>query len=203
MKVEKTWFYSFARVIIGFIYTVIFHAKARGTENFPTDTHCIIISNHISAWDPLTIAKFYKVSEVHFIAKDSLFKIPVLRLILRGLHAFPVSRGETDMSAMRTSMQVLRDGHVLGIFPEGHRQPSGQVGKIETGVAVMALKSNVPMVPVMISGKYRPFGKLRMAVGKPIPLDDLRARRADTETLEEVKARVRASLEALGPMTDF
>lgn len=203
MNKEKTWLYSFARLLAKFIYGVIFRAKARGLENFPNDTNCILIGNHISAWDPITLAHFYTYSEVHFIAKDSLFKFPVLRTLLKWLHAFPVSRGERDMAAMRTCMQVLRDGHVLGVFPQGTRQEDGRVEAVETGIAVMALKSNVPVVPVRIGGRYKLFGKVRASVGKPIPLDDLRATRADSETLEEVKRRVIDALEALRPSMDF
>lgn len=200
---EKTGLYSFARVLAKIICGGLFGARARGVELFPRYENCIILGNHISAWDPITIAHFYKVSEVHFVAKESLFKIPVLPVLLRGLHAIRVNRGETDMGAMRASMQVLKDGHVLGIFPEGHRQQNNQVQGIETGVAVMALKSEVPLVPVLITGKYRLFGKIRMVVGAPIPIEDLRAKRADTETLEALKVRIIDAVEALRPLADF
>lgn len=200
---EKTGLYSFARVLAWFVCRVIFGVKARGMEHFPRYENCIILGNHISAWDPITIAHLYKISEVHFIAKESLFKIPVLPFLLKHLHAFRVNRGETDMSAMRTSMQVIREGHVLGIFPEGHRQKNGKVSSIETGVAVMAIKSEVPIIPVLIEGKYRLFGALRVVVGPPVRIDDLRERRPDAQTLEALKARIIDALEALRPLADF
>ncbi len=203
MNKEKTWFYCFARAVITPLFRWIFRAKAVGVSNFPQNENCIILCNHISAWDPLTIAYFYSVSEIHFISKDSLFKNKLVAAVLKGLHAFPVARGETDMGAMRTAMQVLRDGHVLGIFPEGHRMHSDGVEKIETGIAVMALKSDVPLVPVMLEGKYKIGGKLRMAVGKPIPMEDLRSSRADAETLESVKKRIVEALNGLAPSLKF
>ncbi len=197
MNRERTFFYRFAIAVLWPVYKFIFRAKARGVENFPKDTNCILISNHISAWDPLTIGLFYKESEVHFIAKDSLFKFRPLAAILRWLHAFPVSRGESDMAAMRACMQVLRDGHVLGVFPEGTRGHEGHVREIQTGIAVMALKSAVPVVPILLTGRYRLFGNVRLTVGALVPLDDLRAGRADAVTMDAVKSRVRESIESL------
>lgn len=200
---EKTGLYTFARVVIGFIIKVLFGGRARGMENYPQDENCIILSNHISAWDPLTVAYFYKVSEIHFMGKESLFKNRALGWLLRKLHAFRVNRGESDMSAMREAMKVLKDGHVLGIFPEGHRQQGGRMQSIETGVAVIAMRTDAPLIPVLITGKYRPFGKLRSVIGPPIPIDDLRARRTDSEALEALKARIIDAVEALRPLSDF
>ncbi len=201
MNIEKTGFYTFARFVISVILRFIFGIKFDGMENFPKNQNCILIGNHTSAWDPLTIALFYSHNEVHFMAKESLFKNAFLKLILDNLHAFPVRRGETDMGAMRMCMQVLREGHVLGIFPEGHRQKDGRVKHVETGIAVMALKTEVPIIPVFICGRYRPFGRLRAVAGPPIPLGDLRAKHPDVEILEAVKARVIHSLESLRPST--
>ena len=203
MNKEKTWLYTFARGVIWIINALIFRSKARGVENFPQEESCIILSNHISAWDPLTIANFYKVSEIHFMGKESLFKNRFLRALFMKLHAFPVSRGASDLGAMRVAMQVIRDGHVLGIFPEGTRQKDDRMQSIETGVAVMALKSDVPLVPVHLSGKYRWWGRVRMVVGKPIEIDDLRAKRADSQTLEALKTRIIDAVNDLRPLSDF
>jgi len=203
MTMKKTGFYTFARGLICCVYKVIFRAKARGADNFPKDENFIIYGNHFSAWDPLTIAYAYKAGEIHFMAKDSLFRVPVVRAVLTRLHAFPVNRGSADMAAMRTAMQVLRDGHVLGIFPEGTRQQGGPVSGIETGVAVLALKSDVPLVPVLIGGKYTFWGSVRAVAGEPVRFDDLRGQRVDTETLDEVNRRLVNALEALRPLLDF
>lgn len=197
MKKERTFLYTLLRGVASFLYRIIFLSRIEGRENYPTDQNCIILANHISAWDPVTVAYSYKVSEVHFMGKDSLFKNRLLGGFLRKVHAFPVSRGETDMAAMRTAMQIIRDGKVLGIFPEGHRQKDNRVQHIETGIAVMAMRTDVPLVPVMITGKYRLFGRIRVRVGQPIPLDDLRAAHADAQTLETLKQRIIDALEAL------
>ena len=197
MHVERTWLYRFLIAFCRGLYTILFGAKASGLEHFPKDMNCILLSNHIHAFDPATIAVFYRANEIHFIAKEAIFKHKLLAKFFTKLHAFPVNRGETDMRAMRQAVQVLRDGHVLGIFPEGHRQRDQRVKAIETGVAVIALRSDVPVVPIYISGRYRPFGRLKLTVGPPIPLDDLRAERVDSQALEAVKQRIVAALNAL------
>ena len=197
MNVEKTWLYSFARFLMTILYCSVFRLRARGVERFPKDQNCILLSNHISAWDPLTIAHLYKHNEIHFFAKDSLFKNTFFAVVLRKIHAFPVKRGETDMKAMRHAMQVLKDGHVLGIFPEGHRIYGGEIAPMETGVAVMALKSRVPVTPIFIRGRYRFFSTILVSVGEPISLDDLFGGTADADTLNEVKRRFMRALQAL------
>jgi len=197
MNVEKTGLYSFARLLLNLVYRVIFRVKVAGIHHFPKDENCILFANHISAWDPLTVAYVYKHNEIHFFAKDSLFKNRILAAVLRKIHAFPVKRGETDMKAMRHAMQVLKDGRVLGIFPEGHRNYEGGIAPIETGIAVMALKSRVPVVPILIGGRYRLFSKIIVSVGPPIPLDDLTEKPADVDALKEVKARFTQALQAL------
>lgn len=197
MKVEKTWFYTFARVLLGIVYRCIMPVKVRGIENYPTDQNCILLSNHISAWDPLTVAYTYKHNEIFFFAKDTLFRNKLLAAVLRKLHAFPVKRGETDMKAMRTAMQILKEGHVLGIFPEGHRRNDGTLQPLETGVAVMALKSRVPVVPIIIEGKYRPFQRISVAIGEPILLDTFWEQPVNAEILEAVKQRLMDALQSL------
>jgi len=197
MNVERTWLYSFAKVLLKFLFRFVFRLQARGLEFFPKDQNCILLSNHISAWDPMTITHLYKHNEIHFFAKDSLFKNKLLAAVLRKIHAFPVKRGETDMKAMRHAMQVLKDGHVLGIFPEGHRIHGGELAPIETGVAVMALKSRVPVVPILIRGRYKLFSTIKVSVGEPVPLDGLIGGTADADTLNEVKDRFMRALQAL------
>ncbi|MEG0766404.1 MAG: hypothetical protein RR482_01695, partial [Clostridia bacterium] len=91
---------------------------------------------------------------------------------------------------------------VLGIFPEGHRYHTGQIEKMETGVAVLALKSNVPLVPVYISGHYRVGGRLRIWVGPMVLIDDLRVQGADSTTLEAVKDRLQQALTVLQAKAD-
>lgn len=197
MKKDRTMLYRVLVRVARFIY-LFFGYRAYGTENYPTDRNFIVLGNHISNWDPISIAISCKQWEISFLAKESLFKFKPLGWLIRKLHAMPVARGGgSNMAVMRNSLSVLREGRVLGIFPEGHRYHTGQIEKMETGVAVIAFKSGLPLVPVFIGGKYRLFGKIRVFVGEPIDIDDLREQGSSTETLEAIKDRLQEALMTL------
>lgn len=194
MKREKTVLYTLARGIMAIVYPLIFGARVYGAENFPADQNFIVLANHISNWDPLSLAYACKKWEIHFLAKESLFKNPILRWLITKLHAIPVSRQGTNLAAMRTSLAILRDGHVLGIFPEGHRFHTGKIEKIETGIAMLVLKSDVPLVPAYIDGRYRLWGGLKIRVGEAMDLSDLREKGQNTEVIEAIKTRIEERL---------
>lgn len=194
MKPQQTPLYRFARIVIGLFYPLLFGARVYGAEHFPGDRNFIVLANHISNWDPVSVAYACKAWEIHFLAKESLFKNRLLRWLVTKLHAIPVSRQGTNLAAMRAALGVLKDGHVLGIFPEGHRFNTGRVEKIETGVAMLALKSDVPLVPAYIQGRYRLWSGLKILVGPAMDLSDLREKGQSAEVIEEIKRRIEAAL---------
>jgi 1-acyl-sn-glycerol-3-phosphate acyltransferase len=127
----------------------------------------MICANHISNLDPPLVGCAMQ-RKIHFMAKEELFKIPILAPIIRTLGAFPVKRGGGDHQALKTSIQLLKNGQVLGIFPEGTRSKTGELGKAHSGAALIALKANSPVVPVAIIGSYRLFRSIKVIFGKPI-----------------------------------
>lgn len=189
--------YGATRVVFRFLLYGLYRMKVQGRENMPEGGSFIILSNHRSMIDPFVLGTLYEDGELHFMAKEELFHNPIVRWYITRMHGFPVKRGQADLSAMRTAMQVLRDGDALGIFPEGTRHKDGVMGQVQSGVSVLTLRSNVPLVPVYLSGKYRIGGKPRAIIGKPIETEDLRARRPDKETLDELDERIYSALLAL------
>lgn len=189
--------YRISRVLCRFYFYRLCGMKVTGQENLPEKGPFIILSNHRSMGDPFVLGVLYEQGELHFMAKEELFRNPVVRWYITRMHGFPVKRGQGDLSAMRTAMQVLRDGNALGIFPEGTRHKDGVMGEVQSGVSVLALRSKVPLIPVYIAGKYRIGGKLRAIVGKPVDADDLRALRADKQTLDTLDQRIYQALVAL------
>jgi len=155
------------------------------------------MSNHIHALDPFTLGLCASRRQVRFLAKKELFKHGWLAAILRQLHAISVDRGQFDLAAMRECAAVLRAGEALGVFPEGHRGDGKELGPLLSGAAVLALRSDAPVVPVYIRGKYGLFGGLQVEVGAPVEIDDLRAKGADKEAADVFLGRMRAALEAL------
>lgn len=123
----------------------------RGAENIPEEGPVILASNHAGYMDPPYLSQIMD-RQLHMMAKEELFKVPVLGRYIRALAAFPVKRGTADRAALREAAARLKQGHVLGIFPEGTRSPDGTLGQAEKGFALLARQTGAPIVPVAIEG---------------------------------------------------
>lgn len=165
------------------LYAVLFRFEASGLENIPSSGPVVLCSNHISLLDPTTVGT--KVDrKVHYMAKAELFDVPLFGPFIRSLGAFPVKRGGVSKEAIRTAIALLKEGKVMGIFPEGSRSAAGDsAGK--KGAAMIALKSGAVVIPVAIIGKYGIFRKMRIKYGKPIDMSDF-IQDSSSDTLERV-----------------
>jgi 1-acyl-sn-glycerol-3-phosphate acyltransferase len=159
--------YVFFRFLLNAIYTLLFRLEAKGIENIPTEGAVILASNHLSNFDPPTVGVKVK-RKVHFMAKEELFKIPVFGSLIRSFGAFPVKRGGVSKDAIKSAITMLKEGHMLGIFPQGSR--NNQSGAAKKGAAMIAVRSGAIIVPVAIIGRYKPFSKITVCYGKPIDL---------------------------------
>ena len=184
---ENRWFYEGARPLVGLFVHAVERLRVEGMENVPTTGPTILVANHISSMDIVTIALPIKRHE-HHMAKIELFGIPVLGGIMRMLGAFPVRRGESDRESLRVAEEVLNAGQVLVIFPEGHRSGSGKMAAGLPGVALIAMRTGAPIVPVGISGtekvlkgfRFGPWAPtVRMVFGKPFTLTSDGKRRSE------------------------
>lgn len=120
--------YTFCSTLLRIIYTILFRLEAVGRENIPKEGGVLLCSNHISNFDPPTVGIKLR-RQVRFMAKSELFEIPVLGRIIKAVGAFPVKRGGVSKESIKTSLNILRDGQVLGIFPSGSRHNDGGIGK--------------------------------------------------------------------------
>ena len=107
------------------------------------------------------------------------------------MHMISVDRGHADMEAMRACMKTVRGGGILAVFPEGTRKCEGVMEHIESGVSLIALRAGVPLIPVYVRGKYAFFHRVRVYVGEPIPLDDLREAGVNADTAGMLNERIR------------
>ena len=189
-------FYAFARPVLGGLFAVFLPSKVTGREMIPQDGPFLLCANHVSAMDPLMLALKTPKRHLRFIAKAELFQIPVVSWVIRALGAFPIHRGQRDMAAMRESLNLLKDGHAVGIFPQGTRSPVEQRLKMENGVALIALRAKVPVIPAFIGGKFRLFRKTRVAFGKPVFLEDLWGK-FDADSMNEATKRIEDAVWAL------
>lgn len=144
-------FYEIAIRAVNLLWHFWFHLEINGRENEPQSGGYILASNHCSAIDPMIVCQGIRKHHIHFMAKAELFDIPVLKHVIRWLKAFPVSRGTGDTTAIETAMQIIRDGEVLGLFPEGTRSKDGNLLRFKSGLALIAQQTGAPVLPVTIT----------------------------------------------------
>jgi len=191
--------YSFFKTVFYYFFTVIFRFKIIGTEHIPAHGGVIIAANHISLWDPPVLGAACMRS-IHFMAKEELFAIPGLKWIITKLKAFPVRRGAADRTAIRHAINLLKKGEILGVFPEGTRSTTGELGKPEAGIAMIALKAGVPIVPACIIGTNRlfkdgcMFPQFIIKFGKPIMIKE---DKNDKEMMEKISITIMQEISCL------
>jgi len=185
-------FYSFCRPLVRLFMKIFFRLRAVGTGHVPAEGPVILCSNHLSNLDPLTVACMLD-RRVRFIAKEELFRIPLLKTVITALGAIPVRRGAVSRDTVRAALEVLRAGEVLCIFPQGTR--SADIGEGKKGAASFALKTNAAVIPVAISG-YRLFRRTTVMYGEPVDLAAVRDLPTQ-EGAERVTGEIMASIARL------
>lgn len=171
---DYTWWRSLIQYfIIYFIlypfFKIFYRVKVYGRENIPKDKSIIVAANHMSYFDPVIISLATK-RPVAYVAKEELFRVPVLAPIIRLLGAIAVDRKKLDVSTIKSARAVLKTNWLLGIFPEGTRVLNGKVGNIQKGFGYLAKMTNSEILPLGIVGSDRFPGKLVVRIGKPIPV---------------------------------
>ena len=196
-KRERTFLYTVARGAAWLLVRVLAPVRYHNLERFSMEAPYILIANHKSALDPLVMAYPCKNYEIRFLGKKELTHAkPVARLLDR-LHMIMVDRHNTDLAAMRKCTAALREGRVLGIFPEGTRHLPDLMSEVESGTAVLALRAKVPMLPIYISEKLRFFHRTDVYVGLPMDISDLYSQGFDAQTVNEATERIRNTFLAM------
>ena len=178
---ESNRFYRFMRAILYGINRLYFRLEVYGTEHVPMTGGVLLVPSHASNLDPTTIACGLK-REVHFLAKEELFP-GMLGKFLRKVNAYPLRDSGIDRWALRLCGAILRQGHVLMVFPEGQRTRDGELMEAKPGAALIAAQTDVPLVPAYIDGSFEamPTGatwikpkKIRVFFGESFRLDEVK-----------------------------
>jgi 1-acyl-sn-glycerol-3-phosphate acyltransferase len=173
---RRTFTYRVCAGLVSGLSKVLFRPSVSGAENIPLEGPVIIAPIHRSNVD-FALTLFISKRKVFFMAKDSLFKVPLLGPLITHLGAFPIHRGSADRESMAHSEEVLRQGHALVLFPEGTRKEGRQVAPLHDGAMFVAARTGAKVVPVGIGGSDRamPKGaklprpaKIRIVVGAPL-----------------------------------
>lgn len=145
--------YRICRCIAQLGFITLFRGRAFGVQHVPRRGGVLLVSNHQSFLDPV-LATLAVPRECQYLARDSLFHNPVLRRVIEFFNTLPVRRGTADLRAIREIVRRLARGNVVLVFPEGTRTTDGQIGPMRGGVALMARKARVPLVPTLIQGAF-------------------------------------------------
>jgi 1-acyl-sn-glycerol-3-phosphate acyltransferase len=187
-------FYRLVHTVFKPVFGVCYLKKATGLENLPEDGAFVLCANHLSALDPICIsARLPGKLDLAFLAKKELFQNKFLKILIDALGAIPVDRGSADIAAIRASMQALKDGKCLLIFPQGTRSKDNTPTPMLSGASMIALRGGVPVIPCYIDGPYKLFRPIEIRFGKPIDFSDF-GRKCDAATLEEATRRIEAAI---------
>ena len=198
MRSGKT-LYSFCKTLLYYFFTVFFRFKIIGAEHIPASGGAVIAANHLSLWDPPVIGAAC-TRPINFMAKEELFAISILKWIITRLKAFPVRRGTADRTAIKHAISLLKNGEILGVFPEGTRSTTGELGKPEPGIAMIVLKAGVPIVPAAIIGTNKVFTdgcifpQFIIKFGKPIIITE---EKFDKEMMEKISNTIMKEISCL------
>jgi 1-acyl-sn-glycerol-3-phosphate acyltransferase len=142
------------RSLCRLVASAFFDLKVSGLENLPKCGGALVVCNHQSVLDPVVLSAKVR-RPLHFMGKEELFKVsPACTWLLRALGAFPVCQNKRDLHAVREAIARLRAGQLVNIFPEGARTPDGEIGEIQEGIALIARRAHVPLIPAVIAGAY-------------------------------------------------
>ncbi|CDZ74462.1 1-acyl-sn-glycerol-3-phosphate acyltransferase [Peptoniphilus sp. ING2-D1G] len=164
--------YKILRILVLIIFKIIFRCEIIGAEKIPANTPVIISPNHKSNFDPFLVSALVK-PQIHWIAKKELFEFKPLGALIYAVGGFPIDREKSNIKAIKTAMNILKNNKILGLFPEGTRVKKPDFENPKSGVALIAHRTKSTVVPMYIDGNYTPFKKMKLIVRDPMDLSKL------------------------------
>lgn len=184
------------RFILRMFFKIFYRVEIIGLENVPKNGGVLLCSNHIYDLDMFLMG--YKLPRlVHYMAKEELFKIPLVNKFIIWVGAFPVRRGTGDIGAIKTVLKLLTEGKIVGIFPEGTRSRGTKKAAIKAGIVLLAEKSGAPILPVAIKATYKPFSKIKLIYGKPFNLEIKKGEKLSSEEMAKISNEIMNEIYAL------
>jgi 1-acyl-sn-glycerol-3-phosphate acyltransferase len=191
-----------ARVVFG----IWFRLRTRGLEHIPASGGGLLVMNHQSYLDPLVVGTPMSRT-VSFLARDSLFRVPIVGWMLRHTYVVPINREAAGTSSIKQSVRYLEHGFLVGIFPEGTRSRDGKVQEFKPGFVTLVRRSGAPVYPVGVAGTHEAMPRgawfvrpraVRIVYGEPISPEELAPyseKGREAELVELVRSRVIACQE--------
>lgn len=180
---RRNWVWSGIQLVLRLVFALWLRYRARGHDKISHRGGMLLIVNHQSFLDPLLVGLPLR-RPVSFVARDNLFRVPIVGWVLRNTYVLPINRESAGTAVMREMIARLKAGFWVGIFPEGTRSSDGKLGEIKPGFVAMLRRAGVPVCPVGIAGADRALGRhhklphfstVRVVFGEPIPADQVAA----------------------------
>jgi len=154
------------------ILRLILRLRVEHAERAPVGG-ALVVSNHLHNADPVLTTIAYPFP-IHYMAKKEVFRIPVIKWVLRWVGSFPVDRGKADRNAIRRAEAALERGIAVGMYPEGTRSVTRALASAHAGVGLLALRNDVPILPVVVTGTERlPFNGAKGRAQESVPMPNL------------------------------
>lgn len=198
---ERTWIFVVSRWFATALFKLYFRIEFEGAQHVPLDGPVILAPNHVSYFDPIWVSTPIK-RPLRYMTWDKMTQLPLLGSLMRAYGAFPVNLEKSGRQALKFSLQHLKGGGALVIFPEGARTRTGSTLPFKPGVIKLALDTQTPIVPVTIIGGYRAFSphhffprpyKLKIIYHEPLnlaaPYDDAQLKiymQSEAEELQKI-----------------
>ena len=183
-------FYDFALSVLRLFCRVFFKYEVIGIENVPLEGNVIIAANHKSNLDPIFVASSMTTREVAAVAKKELFDHKILGFILKKLNTIPIDRENTGISTVKQILRAIKDGYVLGLFPEGTRVKGKEFGQAKAGLSLFASKGKANVVPISVISTYKLFSRVKIYIGEPIDMSQYFKAKLTNEDHERISEEV-------------
>jgi 1-acyl-sn-glycerol-3-phosphate acyltransferase len=209
---RKMLYWLFKSIMFGPLVKLIFRPKVVNRHNFPKSGAAIMASNHLSFSDSFFLP-VVAPRRITFLAKSEYFngkgfKGLISKAFFTGVGQVPIDRsgGRASEAAVQTAISILKDGKLLGIYPEGTRSPDGRLYRGRTGIIRIAIEAGVPIVPVAMIGTFeiQPIGKVmprikkvKVAYGTPLDFTHLKDQVRDPAVLRECTNQVMQAIQAM------
>ena len=195
----QPYVYSLLRVFARLIAVTFYRLRCEGREHWPAIGGGLVCSNHQSFFDPPLVGMTCP-RQMNYLARETLFKVPVLNQVMAYLGTIPIDREGSGLSGLKETLKRLRAGELVLIFPEGTRTHDGELLPLKPGFCSVARRSRVPLIPVGMDGAFQAWprtsplplpGKLAVVIGRPISPEEVEGL-TDEALVAELDRRMRA-----------
>jgi 1-acyl-sn-glycerol-3-phosphate acyltransferase len=197
-------YHAFKWSVVSPVLHAYLRGRISGEENVPQEGPLVVVSNHASDVDPPLLSCCLR-RPVAYMAKEELFRVPVLKQAIELYGAYPVKRGMADRSALRSALNCLTEGWAVGVYLQGTRTPDARITDPKLGAAWIAAKAQVPLLPVSLWGTQHVLVKGSL-IPRPVPVTVRIGQVIDAPTStkrEELEAVTQHCAEVINAMHDL